>query len=168
MISFIIFNNFNRRQVEDDLPVLDWDEALTRDDVDAFVICTENDTHEEYARWSWSYKWLFLLPNSSKLGRCNNVVVIISICYRYCGRLYLLCPYYFLLANSLIAQFSFYRKILEHGKHVLVDFPLCLTAEGGKKIFDLAESKGMYIKFSLYNCEIPEYSYRFNVCPWVW
>lgn len=50
MISFIIFNNFNRRQVEDDLPVLDWDEALTRDDVDAFVICTENDTHEEYAR----------------------------------------------------------------------------------------------------------------------
>lgn len=92
---------------------------------------------------------------------------LISICYRYCGRLYLLCPYYFLLANSLIAQFSFYRKILEHGKHVLVDFPLCLTAEGGKKIFDLAESKGMYIKFSVYNCEIPEYSYRFNVCPWV-
>lgn len=53
------------------------------------------------------------------------------------------------MANSLIAQFSFYRKILEHGKHVLVDFPLCLTAEGGKKIFDLAESKGMYIKFSV-------------------
>lgn len=52
--------------------------------MDAFVICTENDTHEEYA-----------------------------------------------------------RKILEHGKHVLVDFPLCLTAEGGKKIFDLAESKGL-------------------------
>lgn len=74
----------SRRQVEDDLPVLHWDKALTRDDVDAFIICTENDTHEEYA-----------------------------------------------------------RKILEHGKHVLVDFPLSLTAESGKKIFDLAESKGL-------------------------
>lgn len=74
----------SRRQVEDDLPVLHWDEALTRDDVDAFIICTENDTHEEYA-----------------------------------------------------------RKILEHGKHVLVDFPLSLTAESGKNIFDLAESQGL-------------------------
>lgn len=82
--SVVLRGVISRRQVEDDLPVLDWDEALTRDDVDAFVICTENDTHEEYA-----------------------------------------------------------RKILEHGKHVLVDFPLCLTAEGGKKIFDLAESKGL-------------------------
>lgn len=82
--SVVLRGVISRRQVEDDLPVLDWDEALTRDDVDAFVICTENDTHEEYA-----------------------------------------------------------RKILKHGKHVLVDFPLCLTAEGGKKIFDLAESKGL-------------------------
>lgn len=82
--SVVLRGVISRRQIEDDLPVLDWDEALTRDDVDAFVICTENDTHEEYA-----------------------------------------------------------RKILEHGKHVLVDFPLCLTAEGGKKIFNLAESKGL-------------------------
>lgn len=82
--SVVLRGVISRRQIEDDLPVLDWDEALTRDDVDAFVICTENDTHEEYA-----------------------------------------------------------RKILEHGKHILVDFPLCLTAEGGKKIFDLAESKGL-------------------------
>lgn len=82
--SVVLRGVISRRQIEDDLPVLDWDEALTRDDVDAFVICTENDTHEEYA-----------------------------------------------------------RKILEHGKHVLVDFPLCLTAKGGKKIFNLAESKGL-------------------------
>ncbi|XP_078356489.1 biliverdin reductase A-like, partial [Oculina patagonica] len=72
------------RKVEDDLPSLDWDEALSRDDVDAFVICTENDTHEEYA-----------------------------------------------------------RKTLEHGKHVLVDFPLSLTAQSGKELFNLADSKGL-------------------------
>ena len=36
--------------MKDDLPFVDWDEALSRDDVDAFVICTENDTHVEYAR----------------------------------------------------------------------------------------------------------------------
>ena len=29
------------------------------------------------------------------------------------------------------------------GKHVLVDYPLCLSAQGGKDLFNLAESKGM-------------------------
>ena len=43
--------HYFRREVEDDVPTLDWDEALSRDDVDALVISTENDTHEEYARW---------------------------------------------------------------------------------------------------------------------
>ena len=35
-----------------------------------------------------------------------------------------------------------FRKTLEHGKHVLVDFPLSLTAQSGKELFNLAESKG--------------------------
>ena len=35
-----------------------------------------------------------------------------------------------------------FRKTLEHGKHVLVDFPLSLTAQSGKELFSLAESKG--------------------------
>ena len=39
-----------RRKLEDDIPPIDWDEALSRDDVDALIISTENDTHEEYAR----------------------------------------------------------------------------------------------------------------------
>lgn len=48
----IIFNFFFfRRELEDDLTFLDWDEALSREDVHALIICTENDTHEEYARW---------------------------------------------------------------------------------------------------------------------
>ena len=50
------------------------------------------------------------------------------------------------MINSLIVAFSFHRKILEHGKHVLVDFPLSITAESGKEIFNLAESKGMSMK----------------------
>ena len=37
---------------------------------------------------------------------------------------------------------SIFRKTLEHGKHVLVDFPLSLTAQSGKELFSLAESKG--------------------------
>lgn len=37
---------------------------------------------------------------------------------------------------------SIFRKTLEHGKHVLVDFPLSLTAQGGKELFSMAESKG--------------------------
>ena len=41
---------FFRRKLEDDVQTLSWDEALSRDDVDALIICTENDTHEEYAR----------------------------------------------------------------------------------------------------------------------
>lgn len=73
----------SRRKV-DDLTSLTWDEALASNDVDAFVISTENSTHEEYA-----------------------------------------------------------RKALEHGKHVLVDFPLCLSAQSGKELYDLAESKGL-------------------------
>ena len=32
---------------------------------------------------------------------------------------------------------------MEHGKHVLVDYPLCLSAQSGKDLFNLAESKGM-------------------------
>lgn len=39
--------------------------------------------------------------------------------------------------------FGFHRKTLEHGKHVLVDFPLSLTAQSGKELFKLADSKGM-------------------------
>lgn len=35
-----------------------------------------------------------------------------------------------------------FRKTLERGKHVLVDFPLSLTAQSGKELFNLAESKG--------------------------
>ena len=50
--TIILLFHFSRRKVEDDLSCLDWDEALSRHDVDAFVICTENDTHAEYARWS--------------------------------------------------------------------------------------------------------------------
>jgi len=42
--------DFFRRKLEDDVPSIDWDEALSRDDVDALIISTENDTHEEYAR----------------------------------------------------------------------------------------------------------------------
>ena len=38
-----------RRKV-DDATCLTWEEALARNDVDAFVISTENCTHEEYAR----------------------------------------------------------------------------------------------------------------------
>ena len=32
---------------------------------------------------------------------------------------------------------------MEHGKHVLVDYPLCLSAQSGKDLFHLAESKGI-------------------------
>lgn len=46
----IFYFKLPRRKVEDDLPTLDWDEALSREDVNAVIICTENDTHEEYAR----------------------------------------------------------------------------------------------------------------------
>lgn len=82
--SAILRGVISRRKVEDDLTSLNWDEALSRDDVDAFIICTENNTHEEYA-----------------------------------------------------------RKALEHGKHILVDFPLCFSAQRGKELFNLAESKGL-------------------------
>lgn len=81
--SAVLRGVISRRKV-DDLNCLSWDEALARDDVDAFVISTENNTHEEYS-----------------------------------------------------------RKVLEHGKHVLVDFPLCLSAQCGKDLFELAESKGL-------------------------
>ena len=46
----IFYFKLPRRKVEDDLPTLDWDEALSREDVNALIICTENDTHEQYAR----------------------------------------------------------------------------------------------------------------------
>lgn len=46
----IFYFKLPRRKVEDDLPTLDWDEALSREDVNALIICTENDTHEGYAR----------------------------------------------------------------------------------------------------------------------
>lgn len=46
----IFYFKLPRRKVEDDLPTLDWDEALSREDVNAVIICTENDTHEQYAR----------------------------------------------------------------------------------------------------------------------
>lgn len=42
-----------------------------------------------------------------------------------------------------IRLFELCRKALEHGKHVLVDYPLCVSAQGGKDLFNLAESKGM-------------------------
>ena len=39
----------SRRKV-DEVTCLTWEEALARNDVDAFVISTENNTHEEYVR----------------------------------------------------------------------------------------------------------------------
>lgn len=50
VFEWIFYFKLPRRKVEDDLPTLDWDEALSREDVNAVIICTENDTHEEYAR----------------------------------------------------------------------------------------------------------------------
>jgi len=48
-----------------------------------------------------------------------------------------------LLSNTLLTVVDLiFRKTLEHGKHVLVDFPLSLSAQSGKELFNLAESKG--------------------------
>ena len=46
--------------------------------------------------------------------------------------------------NTDLYQTLFHRKTLKHGKHVLIEFPLCLSAEQGKDLFNLAESKGTY------------------------
>lgn len=81
--SVVLRGVISRRKV-DEVTCLTWEEALARNDVDAFVISTENSTHEEYV-----------------------------------------------------------RKVLDHGKHVLVDYPFCLSAQSGKDLYDLAESKGL-------------------------
>ena len=36
------------------------------------------------------------------------------------------------------------RTCLEHGKHVLVEYPMVLTDQAGKELFKLAEEKGEY------------------------
>ena len=41
---------FARRNVECGAPNLTWKEAMTREDIDAAIISTENDTHEGYIR----------------------------------------------------------------------------------------------------------------------
>ena len=38
---------------------------------------------------------------------------------------------------------------MDHGKHVLVDYPFCLSAQSGKDLYDLAESKGMIVVLTL-------------------
>lgn len=53
LLSYCLSVLFSRRKVED-VTFLTWEESLSRDDVDAFIICTENDTHEEYARSGYS------------------------------------------------------------------------------------------------------------------
>ena len=38
---------------------------------------------------------------------------------------------------------------MDHGKHVLVDYPFCLSAQSGKDLYDLAGSKGMIVVLTL-------------------